>query len=411
MFDLDKWQEIFNTIRKNKLRTFLTAFSVAWGIFILIVLLGAGKGLRNGAETQFISDAVNAIWIEGGQTTLPYKGMKPGRIIQLKNEDFDGIKSKVPGIDKITASYDSRGSSKVMSYKQEHATFLVRACKPDHNYLENAKMIAGRFINKIDIEEYRKVCAIGSPVKETLFKNEDPIGRYIDVEGIPYKVVGVFTDPGRGDMTRIYIPVSTAQHAYNGKDNLSVIWLSTGTLPVEKSRQMAADIKAMLAKKYQFDVNDRRAMEVNNNDREYTRIMDMLDGIKLFIWIIGIGTIIAGVVGVSNIMMIVVKERTKEIGVRKALGATPFSIVSLIMQESILITGVAGYVGLTIGVFLLEGFNKLVPEGSDFFKNPEVDLSIAVSATVVLILAGALAGFFPAVRAARIQPVIALRDL
>jgi putative ABC transport system permease protein len=411
MFDLDKWQEIFSTIRKNKLRTFLTAFSVAWGIFILIVLLGAGKGLRNGAEGQFVRDAMNSIWVEGGQTSMAYKGMKPGRAIQLKNEDFDAIKNKIAGIDKITASYDARFSSKILSYKKEHGSFGTRSCKPDHSYLENATMVSGRFINDIDISEYRKVCAIGMPVQEALFKKENPIGKYIDVEGIAYKVVGVFTDPGRGDMTRIYIPISTAQRAYNGKNDLSVIWASTGSLPIEKSKEMTEEIKVMLAKKYQFDVNDRRAMQVYNNNEEYKRIMSMLDGIKIFVWIIGIGTIIAGVVGVSNIMMIVVKERTKEIGVRKALGATPLSIVSLIMQESILITAVAGYVGLAIGVFLLEGFNKLMPEGSDFFKNPGVDFGVAISATVVLIIAGALAGFVPAVRAARIQPVIALRDM
>lgn len=410
MFDSDKWQEILSTIRKNRLRTFLTAFSVAWGIFILIILLGAGTGLQNGAKAQFERDASNAIWIDGGVTSLPYRGMKPGRTIQFTNDDYDLIKNKIDGVDKITSSYDGR-SEKVLTYKNERITFTVRSCMPDHNYLENAKMISGRFINNTDIAECRKVCAIGTPVKDALFKNEDPIGKYINAEGIPYRVVGVFTDPGRGDMNRIYIPLSTAQRAYNGKKNVNVIWVSTGKASLEKSREMASQITSMLSNKYQFDPKDYRAAMISNNNEEFKRIMDMLDGIKLFVWIIGIGTIIAGVVGVSNIMMIVVKERTKEIGVRKALGATPYSIVSLIIQESILITGVAGYIGLTVGVFLLEGFNQLMPEGSDFFKNPEVDLNIAISATILLIIAGALAGLIPAIKAARIQPVVALRDL
>lgn len=410
MFDLDKWQEILSTIRKNKLRTFLTAFSVAWGIFILIVLLGAGKGLRNGAEQEFLSDATNSIWIEGGQTSMPYKGTKPGRNIQLSNDDFDLIQNKVNDIDKMTAVFDGK-ASKVLSYKKEHATFTVRSCRPDHKVLENINLVNGRFLNMSDLKEFRKVCSIGKPVADALFKAEDPMGKYIDVEGTPYKVVGVFTDVGRNDMNRIYIPLSTAQRAYNAKSKLNVIWLSTGDAPIERSVAMADEIREMLSKKYQFDVNDRRAVEVNNNNYEFKRIMGMLDGIKLFIWIIGIMTIIAGVVGVSNIMMIVVKERTKEIGVRKALGATPFSIVSLIIQESVLITGFAGYVGLTLGVILLEVFNSLVPEGGDFFKNPSVDLNVALTATVVLIIAGAVAGLVPAVRAARIQPVIALRDL
>jgi putative ABC transport system permease protein len=280
---------------------------------------------------------------------------------------------------------------------------------PDHHYLENAQMVSGRFINNDDIEQYRKVCVMGLPVRKALFKDEDPIGKYIDVEGIPFVVIGMFYDQGNNDMNRIYIPRSTAQRAYNGKNELGVIWLSTGDAGVEKSNQMAKEIREELAARHSFDVNDEKAVNAWNNNVEYVRIMNLLDGIRIFIWIIGIGTLIAGVVGVSNIMMIVVKERTKEIGIRKALGATPWSIVSLIIQEAILITGVAGYLGLSAGVFLLEAFRKFVPP-SDFFRNPEVDLRVAVLSTILLVIAGALAGLFPAMRAARIEPVIALRD-
>jgi putative ABC transport system permease protein len=250
---------------------------------------------------------------------------------------------------------------------------------------------------------------MGKPVQDALFEKEEPIGKYINVDGIPFKVIGTFTDPGRGDNERIYIPVSTAQRAFNGQDKLSVIWLSTGGASIEESDKMAADIKQLLAKKYNFDPKDEEAVNVWNNTIEYVRIMDMLGNIRVFIWVIGIGTLIAGIVGVSNIMMIAVKERTKEIGVRKAIGATPWSIISMILQESVLITAVAGYVGLMAGVGLLELARKFMPP-SDFFRNPEVNLQVAISAVVLLIFAGALAGFIPALRAARIEPIEALRD-
>jgi putative ABC transport system permease protein len=406
MFDSDKWQEIFGTISKNKLRTFLTAFSVAWGIFILIVLLGAGKGLRNGAEQQFLSDAINSINVEAGQTTIPFNGLKPGRQLQLSNADYKLIREKVEGIEHSSAVFSGR-TTNVLSYKNEHAAFTVRSCMPDHNLLENAKIISGRFINEIDIREHRKVCAIGVPVQEALFKKEEPVGKFIDVSGTPYKVVGVFTDPGNGDNTRIYIPLSTAQRALNGKDHVDNIWSSIKGSSSQNSEAMVEEIRKLMAARHNFSPEDYNAIRIENWSLEYKRIMTMLDGIRIFIWIIGIFTLIAGVVGVSNIMMIVVKERTKEIGVRKALGATPGSIVTLIVQESVFLTGIAGYVGLLLGLLLLEAFSDAE---CDFFKQPEVDLNVALSATALIIIAGAIAGFFPAMRAAKVQPVEALRS-
>ena len=408
MFNREVWSEIFSTIRANKLRTFLTAFSVAWGIFMLIILLGSGQGLRNGAEQQFQSDAVNSIWINGGTTSKAYGGFQPGRDIQLRNEDFKFIRRQNTTIDRLTASYDGR-NIRTLNYGKNNGAFTVRSCMPDHDYMENCTMVSGRFINDNDIAYYRKICVMGKPVQDALFEKEDPIGKYINVDGIPFKVVGTFTDPGRGDNERIYIPVSTAQRAFNGQDKLSVIWVSTGGVSVEESEKMAADIRSLLAKKYNFDPKDDEAANVWNNTVEYVRIMDMLGNIRIFIWVIGIGTLIAGIVGVSNIMMIAVKERTKEIGVRKAIGATPWSIISMILQESVLITAVAGYVGLMAGVGLLELARKFMPP-SDFFRNPEVNINVAVSAVVLLIFAGALAGFVPALRAARIEPIEALRD-
>jgi putative ABC transport system permease protein len=409
MFDLDKWQEIFETIKKNRLRTILTAFSVAWGIFILIVLLAAGKGLRNGAQQQFGNDAKNSIGIEGGQTTMPYMGYKAGRTIQLKNSDYNRIKKENAGIDHSSASYHEGQNNKVLSYKNEHLRFMVRPCSPDHALLEKAKVVDGRFINEIDIKELRKVCAIGLPVKKALFKNEDPINKTIDVSGVKYRVVGVFDDVGRGDNDRIYIPLSTAQRVYNAKDKLSNIWASTGTLSIEESNRLVKQIRLSLAEKYHFNPADPNAVDVSNNNEEYKRIMNMLDGIKIFIYVIGILTLIAGVVGVSNIMMIIVKERTKEIGVRKALGATPYSIVSLIIQESVFITFIAGYIGLMSGIGVVELIKAFKLEG-DFFKDPDVDINIAVSSVALIIIAGALAGLFPALKAANVEPITALRE-
>jgi len=407
LFNREIWNEIFATISANRLRTFLTAFSVAWGIFILIILLGAGQGLRNGAQKQFESDAVNSIWINGGTTSIAYAGFQPGREIELNNEDYNSTHIKSPE-NKITAASVGEGN-KTLVYKNKNGSFFTRSCMPDHDYLENCKIVEGRFVNNNDIDQVRKVAVIGLPVQEALFVNENPIGKYISVDGIPFKVIGTFTDPGRGDNDRIYIPVSTMQRAFNGQNKLNVIWLSTGDATIEAGNSLADEIKNELARKYQFDPNDANAINVYNNSVEYERIMNMLNGIKLFVWIIGIGTLIAGIVGVSNIMMIAVKERTKEFGVRKAIGATPSSIIGMIIMESVLITSVAGYLGLMAGVGILELAKKFMPP-SDFFLNPEVNFNIAIAATVLLIIAGGCAGLFPALRAAHINPVIALRD-
>lgn len=407
MFNRETWQEIMATLRSNKLRTFLTAFSVAWGIFILVILLGAGQGLRNGAEHEFQSDAVNSIWISGGTTSNAYAGFQPGRNIQLTNEDY----AMIHGIDKslpITASFDGR-AVRNLRYGKETVAYLVRSCMPDHDYLENCTVTEGRFVNDLDISRYRKVCAMGAPVARALFGDSAATGKYILVDNIPFLVVGVFEDPGRQDNERIYIPVTTAQRAFNGQNRIGTIWMSTGALTIDQSDQMTNEIRNKLAKKFDFDPADPRAVNVWNNSREYVKVMGMLDGIKTFIWIIGIGTLIAGIVGISNIMMISVKERTREIGVRKAIGATPGSVIGMILLESVFLTSVAGYLGMLSGVGLVELASKYMPP-SDFFRNPEIDFSVAITAMILLTLAGAFAGLIPALRAARIPPVEALRD-
>ena len=404
----DSLIEIYYVVRNNKLRTFLTAFSVAWGIFILIILLGAGRGLRNGAEQQFASDATNTIWVNGGKTSIAHNGYQPGRFITLTNEDLDMIVQKFKGIEKKSGTAQGY-LMKNMRYGNKKASFMTRSGSPDHGFLENLQVTHGRFLNDNDMQQFRKVCVIGGPVYDAFFKNEEAVGKYIDVAGIPFQVVGVFYDPGRGDMDRIYIPSTTSQRVFNGRNFLDVIWLGTGDMPVDEGTALAAEITRLLAGRHNFNPKDENAVGAYNNRQNFERIMGMLTGIRIFIWIIGIGTIIAGVVGVSNILMISVKERTKEIGIRKALGANPFSIVSLILQESLIITAISGYTGMVLGVLVLELFKKYVPN-SDFFKNPEVDFKVAITATLVLIFAGLIAGFFPAVRAASINPVTALKD-
>jgi putative ABC transport system permease protein len=408
MFDLDKWQEIFATIRKNKLRTFLTGFSVAWGIFMLIVLLGSGNGLQNGIEYQFKSDAVNTIWLHPGSTTMAFKGMKPGRQINFTNEDYNFVKENIPGIEEISARYYF-WENRIISYKKQFGSFDLICVHPDMQVIEKIVVDQGRMLNQIDLLRNRKVVIIGLPVKEALFKNgENPLGEYIKVNGVPFKVVGIFTDRNDRDQQRIYLPISTAQMIFNGGNKIHNLTLTTN-ISVKESEVLEQTLRTKLAKLHRFNSEDKSALYIGNTIKEFKQFQNMFMGIKLFVTVIGLFTIIAGVVGVSNIMIIVVNERTKEIGIRKAIGATPWSVIFLIIFESVIITAFAGYIGLVGGIGLLELVNKLMP-ASDFFRNPEVDFTIAVSATIVLVLSGMLAGLFPAIKAARIRPVIALRD-
>lgn len=408
MFDIDKWQEIFSTIRKNKLRTALTAFSVMWGIFMLVVLLGSGYGLENGVKREFTGDAVNYISINSGVTSTAYKGMKPGRRIQFTNEDRD----IVDGLDYVeessTRTYVFQENNSI-SYKTEYGTFDIFAITPGYRDVESLTMTTGRFLNDKDITDYRKVVSLGRLVYEALFKGEDAIDKYVKINGVPFKVVGVFDDPGQDrDLQRVYIPISTAQRVFNMGNNIRTVCMNLSETSVDQSLAVVEQARKELGDKHKFDPNDTRAIFVYNSIENYKQFMDLFAGIRFFIWIIGTGTIIAGIVGVSNIMMIVVKERTKEIGIRKAMGATPSTIISLILQESILITAFAGYVGLVLGVLLLELVGGTIQH--DYFANPEINIQVAISATLLLIISGAIAGYVPARKAASVKPVVALKD-
>lgn len=407
MFDIDKWQEIFAAIQKNKLRTFLTGFSVAWGIFMLIILLGSGTGLENGVKSEFSGDAVNSMWVNAGKTAIAYDGLQPNRQIRFTNEDRQLLATAYPDAENLTSRLNHWEISD-FSYGNKNGNFNVRACEKGMLASEKITVREGRFINDVDVAEGRKVCCVGRTLVQELYGDVPPIGTYLRINTIPFKVVGIFTDEGgEQDMRRAYIPVSTGQRTFAGSDKIDQLVFTMNDM--EKSKQAEKSIRHILAERHHFSPDDERAIFIWNNLVEYQRIMGVIIGIRIFVWIIGIGTLIAGIVGVSNIMMIAVKERTKEIGIRKALGATPASIISLVVQESVFVTAAAGYVGLILGIALLEWGRKWIPD-SDFFKNPHVDLSIALYANVLLIVAGLVAGFFPARKAAAVKPIEALRD-
>ncbi len=407
MFDLNIWQEIMMTLGKNKLRTILTGFSVAWGIFILIVLLGSGTGLENGVKSEFSGDAVNSLWINAGKTSVAYRGLQPNREIRFTNEDKEQIAMKHKDAENLTGRVNLWDINQ-FTFKKKNGSFGVRGVEKGMVASEKIKVLKGRFVNDEDVVGSRKVATVGQMLVDELIGKEEPIGQYLEINGIPFLIIGVFTDEGgENDMRRAYIPISIGQRTFNGNDKIDQIVLTMDNM--EESERVERQIKAELADKHNFDPKDDKAIFIWNNLKEYNRIMGVIIGIRIFVWIIGIGTLIAGIVGVSNIMMIAVKERTKEIGIRKALGATPFSIIGLVLQESVFVTSASGYIGLILGIGLLELAKKYLPD-SDFFINPNVDIKIALYAVLLLVVAGIFAGFFPARKAAAVRPIEALRD-
>ncbi len=411
MFDLDKWQEIFSTIRKNKLRTFLTGFSVAWGIFMLVILLGAGIGLENGIKQEFAGESMNTVYMWGGQTSLPYDGIQAGRQIRLTLDDYKRIPYLVPRADHTVATRRVSLGGQKMSYKQEYVSFDIQGIYPDFIYIRLLKILEGRFVNEIDIKEFRKVIFISPLIRDELFKNgEDPIGKYINLGNIPFEVAGIYESLRKSENRTAYVPLTTAQKVFAGNNYINEMMFTTADMTVEENKEAIAFLKQDLAKRYRFDPEDRRAVGHFDSLETYETFLTVFMGIRVFIWVIGLFTIAAGIVGVSNIMIVVVKERTKEIGIRKALGATPMSIIGLILLEAVFITSFAGYFGLVAGVGLLEILSPIFESSETFFRNPHADFGIAVGATLTLIISGAVAGFVPARRAARIKPIVALRD-
>ena len=406
---VDRFQEIYSTIQKNKLRTVLTGFSVAWGIFMLILLLGSGTGIENGVKNEFRNVATNSIWVHPGQTSKPFKGLQPGRLIEFTNTDYDEIKTNLVGVEHITARY-YLWNTNLISYQKEYGAFNIIAFHPDHKFLENTLLKQGRLINELDVSRARKVATIGTLVKEQLFKGESAVGKFITINGVPFKVIGVHFDEGREMHLRlIYLPVSTAQKVFGGGNKIHAYMFTVGNASVDQGRAMEKAVRTKMALRHNFSPDDPKALRVFNTVERFQKFVNLFSGIRIFIWIIGIGTIIAGIVGISNIMLISVKERTREIGIRKALGATPGSIVNLILSESVLITAVSGYIGLVAGVAVVELASTYLPK-IDLFQHPEVDFRVAVGALLLLVISGMIAGFVPARRAASILPVEALKE-
>ncbi len=409
MFSIDKWHEIFITIGKNKLRSALTAFSVAWGIFMLIILLGAGQGLQNGIMANFESDATNGMWIYSGITSKEHDGLQSNRYIQFNNRDYDETKRiNSENIEHSNATVWV-WSDNLITYGKESVNYDIAGVYSGAQEIEKTDIIKGRFINKLDCNENKKSVVISEKARLELFKDKNAIGEWINIGGIPFKVVGIYISDSDRDNDVVFVPFSTAQRSFSLANRVNILSLTIKGLTTEETEDFEKALRKQFASRHNFDPTDESAIYIQNNLVNLKQINAMFSGISAFIWLIGIGTIIAGIVGVSNIMLIVVKERTKEIGIRKAIGATPWSIIGDILMEAILITTVAGYFGLVLGVAVLELFSTIVPP-TDFFRSPQANLQIAISATILLIICGTIAGFVPARRAAAIKPIVALRD-
>lgn len=413
MFSVERWQEIFEGLIKNKLRTVLTGVSVASGIFILVILLGAGNGIQNGIQRQFAQDAVNRLSVYPGITKKEYKGLGVGRSIQLRNADYELATTLFADyIDKKSAIFSVWNGAVV--FKKETGNYSVEGVHPDYQFIENASITNGRFINHSDVASYEKNVVIGKKVATDLFKhNEEPLGQKLNISGIVYNVVGVYTDPGgEREESKVFIPIATAQKAYSAGDSIrSMSFTMKPNVSFDdalaQSNEFSLKLETLLKNKYTIAPDDDGALYISNSLEQAKNIYIITGGVKAFFWFVGICTIIAGVVGVGNIMLIIVKERTKEIGIRKALGASPFSIVSMVLQEAVFITVIAGFSGLILGLLVWELIGPMVE--ADFFTRPEVDFNVAITTLILLIVAGAFAGFVPAYRAAKIRPIIALR--
>ncbi|MDC7999421.1 ABC transporter permease [Aequorivita todarodis] len=413
MFNIERWQEIFEAIRKNKLRTFLTGLSVASGIFILVILLAIGQGMSNGVEKEFERDATNRISVWTNVTSVEYKGLNPGRFIELDNRDYEMAVNKNSDKLELKSGVYSRWGQ-LTTYKKENGSYRVEGVRPDYQFLENATLVAGRFVNQRDLNSNEKIAIIGNQVYLDLFKGKNALGEYVDIAGIKFKVVGIYSDPGgEREETRIFIPLTTAQRIYNAGDKLRSLAFTLEKQDnfedaLAASEAFSAALEADLKAKHTIAPTDERAVNVNNTLENTKKFYDLNNMIRWFFWGVGICTIIAGVVGVSNIMLIIVKERTKEIGIRKAIGAQPWSIIGMILHESIFVTAIAGFVGLIFSLFLLQMVGPFIE--TDYIRNPSVDFSVAITTVIILVVAGAVAGFFPAYRAANIKPIDALRD-
>jgi putative ABC transport system permease protein len=419
MFEIDKWKEIFHVLGRNKIRTALTAFGVFWGIFMLVIMQGTGNGFETGVHEMFGGFATNSCFIWTQKTDKAYKGFKMGRSFTLENSDVDVLKKNIPEIDVIAPRAQLggyMGGNNVM-HGLKSGAFSVNGDYPEFRKIVNIDMVKGRFINQLDIRDSRKIAVIGNRVHEVLYEqNENPIGSYIQINGVNFMVVGLFDTKrsgkmGEQDAQTVYIPFSSFQKAFNFQNKLG--WLAV-TAPENISVTVAEEkIIALLKKRHQISPDDENAFGHFNASEEFDKVNSLFSGIKALSWIVGVVTLLAGAIGVSNIMLVTVKERTNEIGIRRAIGAQPMHIISQIILESVFLTTLAGYTGLIFGIGLLEliafGMNYLHIENT-FFANPFINIETGLSSLAILIFSGILAGLIPAYRAISIKAVDALRS-
>jgi len=406
MFDIDRWREIFQAISKNKLRTVLTGFTVAFAIMLFTILFGMGNGLFNSFKSQFAGDAENAIYIRSGKTTKAYKGLQMGRRIQFKDDDYRFLIEEFG--DKIQYISARRDRYLKVINKSANSFNQIRGVQPDHQFLEENVMETGRFISNFDLKRHAKVAVIGRMVQSDLFESRSALHKDINIGGINYKVVGVFSDSGGDrDERLIYIPITTAQATYGNNDHIDRINLTFNpNMSNAQALQFGKDIQKKLKRKHSIAPKDQNAIFLHNRAQSMNEINSVMAGLNFLVFFIGLGTLIAGIIGIANIMVYVVKERTKELGIRKALGATPKSIVGMILQETILITALAGYIGMMMGIGILKISATTLEDY--FIKDPTVSTGLVLGATITLVLSGILAGYFPAKRASRIKPIEAL---
>lgn len=407
MFDLDRWQEIFASIRSNVLRTVLSGFTVTLGLFIFIVLFGVGTGLQNAFTQGFTRDAQNLITIFSGKTTLAYGGLQSDRQVVMKNEDFDAITE----FEKQNVEYAAPrySTSMLVKYAKESGTYQISGSNNEEDKIENRTLLDGRFINSRDVEQKHYVAVIGRMVQRDLIKDGSPIGKDLDINGTMFKVVGVFQDDGGDwDERMITVPISTLQQMKKGSDTISNIFITYDqTLSPAEAIKYGENIETELKSRKRVSPEDDSGIIIRNNAKNLEGTFQFMFILTLIVGFIGMGTLLAGIIGISNIMVYIVKERTQEIGVRKAIGAKPSSIVGLVIQESLVITIISGLVGVALGILALE----LIGDNLEayFIVNPSVSWVIVLAAFICLIISGFISGFVPAYRASKIKPIEALR--
>ncbi len=412
VFDSDSWQEIWATMRANKLRTILTAWGVFWGIFMLVGALGFGAGLRRGVSKQMLGSAANSIYVWGQRTTIAYEGFKPGRRISFTNDDLGAVRT-LDGIEHLAPRLQLGGfrDGTPVSRGQQSGAYEIMGDYPAIQYVQ-PMFISGRFINDIDIEDRRKIAIIGREVYRALFEpGEQAIGELIKIRGVAFEVVGIFDSRADGDQKdrreqTIFVPFTSFQQSFNTPNRVN--WFALTADPSLDPSDLEERFRGLLATRHHAHPNDKRAIGSFNVGKEFAEVQQLFDGVKLLLWLVGIATLFAGALGVSNIMLISVKERTKEIGIRKALGARPRQIVTLVMSESVTLTAIAGYIGLFAAIGLLEFASRIVGDDG-MLANPQVDIHVAISATIILIISGAIAGIIPAYHAANVSPIESLR--